>query len=186
MSDISGMISSEKGIDVELVKKLKADRKFLSKYPIDNPEVSFSEDYRNLWKVPADIAFPCATQNEINKSDAERMREGGIFMVVEGANMPCNQEAIHHFLNNNILFAPGKAANAGGVATSGLEMTQNSLHLSWSAVEVDLRLKEIMKNIYQNCYQTSVRVGKPGNLVVGANLAGFAKVYEAMKAQGII
>lgn len=186
MSDISGMIASEKGIDVEFVKKLKDERKMLSEYPLHKPDVSFSASFRDLWKVPADIAFPCATQNEINLEDAKNIVKGGVMMVCEGANMPCTAEAVDYFLANKILFAPGKAANAGGVATSGLEMSQNSQHSAWTAAEVDLKLKEIMKNIYHNCYRTSVRVGHPGNMVIGANIAGFLKVYDAMKAQGII
>ena len=186
MSDISGMIASEKGLDVEFVKELKDGRRLISEYPLYRTDVSFSADYRDLWKVQADIAFPCATQNEVKLEDAKNIVKSGVMMVCEGANMPCTAEAIDLFLEKQILFAPGKAANAGGVSTSGLEMSQNAQHISWSASEVDAKLREIMKNIYQNCYRTSVRVGHPGNLVIGANIAGFLKVYDAMKAQGII
>lgn len=185
MSDISGMIASDKGLDVDFVKKLKNERKMLSEYSLLN-NCDFSADYRDLWKVQADIAFPCATQNEINLEDARNIVKSGVTMVCEGANMPCTEEAIDYFRARKILFAPGKAANAGGVSTSGLEMSQNSQHLRWSEVEVDAKLKEIMKGIYHNCYRTSVRVGQPGDLVIGANIAGFIRVYEAMKAQGII
>lgn len=186
MSDISGMIASEKGLDVEFVKKLKDERKLLSEYPLLKTDVIFSANYRDLWKVPADIAFPCATQNEVDFDDAMNMVKSGVMMVCEGANMPCTEEAIDYFREKKVLFAPGKAANAGGVTTSCLEMSQNSQHLRWSGAEVDSKLKEIMKQIYHNCYQTSVRVGQPGDLVIGANIAGFMRVYEAMKAQGII
>jgi glutamate dehydrogenase (NADP+) len=186
MSDISGAIYTENGLDVEQIRLLKTERKMLSDYALEHPNVSFSSNYRDLWKNKADIALPCATQNEVSLEDAKNIVASGVFIVCEGANMPCTQEAIRYFEEHNLLFGPGKAANAGGVATSGLEMTQNSMRLSWAATEVDQRLREIMKNIYHTCYRTSVKVGKPGNILVGANIAGFAKVYEAMKAQGII
>jgi glutamate dehydrogenase (NADP+) len=186
MSDISGMVYSEKGLDVEQIRAYKAERKMLEEYAQEHTNLTFSPDYRDLWKIKADIALPCATQNEITLEDAKNIVASGVFIVCEGANMPCTQEAIRCFEEHNLLFGPGKAANAGGVATSGLEMTQNSIRLSWSATEVDQKLREIMKNIYHSCYRTSVKVGKPGNILVGANIAGFSKVYEAMKAQGII
>lgn len=186
MSDISGTIYSEEGLDVSLAHKIKKERKLLKEYPKYKTEVKYFESYQDLWKIKCDIALPCATQNEIGLEEAKMLVENGVLMVCEGANMPCNIEAIHYFQNNNVLFGPGKAANAGGVSTSGLEMTQNSMRINWSFEEVDKKLQEIMKEIFLNCYQMSIKIGQPGNLVAGANIAGFMKVYEAMKAQGII
>lgn len=186
MSDISGTIYSEEGLDVSLAHKIKKERKLLKEYPKYKTEVKYFESYQDLWKIKCDIALPCATQNEIGLEEAKMLVENGVLMVCEGANMPCNNEAIHYFQNNNVLFGPGKAANAGGVSTSGLEMTQNSMRINWSFDEVDKKLQEIMKEIFLNCYQMSIKIGQPGNLVAGANIAGFMKVYEAMKAQGII
>lgn len=186
MSDISGTIYSEEGLDVSLAHKIKKERKLLKEYPKYKTEVKYFESYQDLWKIKCDIALPCATQNEIGLEEAKMLVENGVLMVCEGANMPCNNEAIHYFQNNNVLFGPGKAANAGGVSTSGLEMTQNSMRINWSFDEVDKKLQEIMKEIFLNCYQMSIKIGQPGNLVAGANIAGFMKVYESMKAQGII
>lgn len=186
MSDISGTIYSEEGLDVSLAHKIKKERKLLKEYPKYKTEVKYFESYQDLWKIKCDIALPCATQNEIGLEEAKMLVENGVLMVCEGANMPCNNEAIHYFQNNNVLFGPGKAANAGGVSTSGLEMTQNSMRINWSFEEVDKKLQEIMKEIFLNCYQMSIKIGQPGNLVAGANIAGFMKVYESMKAQGII
>lgn len=186
MSDISGTIYSEEGLDVSLAHKIKKERKLLKEYPKYKTEVKYFESYQDLWKIKCDIALPCATQNEIGLEEAKMLVENGVLMVCEGANMPCNIEAIHYFQNNNVLFGPGKAANAGGVSTSGLEMTQNSMRINWSFEEVDKKLQEIMKEIFLNCYQMSIKIGQPGNLVAGANIAGFMKVYESMKAQGII
>ena len=143
-------------------------------------------DCTKVWTVPCDIALPCATQNEINKESAEALVKGGCTVVCEGANMPSTLEAIEVFLSNGILYGPAKASNAGGVATSGLEMSQNSIRMSWSFEEVDEKLQGIMKNIYKACYDASVECGRPGDLMVGANGAGFLKVAEAMMAQGIV
>ena len=139
-----------------------------------------------LWAVPVDVALPCATQNELNAQEAQALVEGGCTAVAEGANMPCTPEAVEIFLENGILFAPGKASNAGGVSTSGLEMSQNSMRLSWTRERVDGELEKIMINIHQNAYETAEKYGQPGNYVFGANIAGFLKVAEAMHAQGIL
>ncbi len=145
----------------------------------------FVPDCRKVWETPCDIALPCATQNEIDADSARALVKGGCTVLCEGANMPSTAEAISVFLENGILYGPAKAANAGGVATSGLEMSQNSERLSWSFEEVDIRLQSIMKGIFHSSYDASVEAGAPGNLMVGANCAGFLKVAEAMLAQGI-
>ena len=142
-------------------------------------------DCSKVWTVPCDIALPCATQNEINKESAEALVKGGCTVVCEGANMPSTPEAIEVYLSNGILYGPAKASNAGGVATSGLEMSQNSERLSWSFEEVDAKLKGIMEGIFHASYDASVAAGSEGNLMVGANCAGFLKVATAMMAQGI-
>ena len=185
MSDSSGYIVDEKGIDLDVVKQIKeVERGRISEYVDRVPGSVFVPGSRGIWSVKCDIA-PCATQNEIDEESAKLLVKNGCFAVGEGANMPSTLEAINVFLENGIMFAPAKAANAGGVATSGLEMSQNSMRLSWSFEEVDNKLKEIMKNIYKTSYKASADYGCPGNLVVGANIAGFLKVAEAMKWQGI-
>ena len=141
---------------------------------------------RDSWETDADIALPCATQNEINGEEAKMLVDNGCIAVAEGANMPCTPEAVECFHENGLLFAPGKASNAGGVATSGLEMSQNSLRLNWTWVEGDRRLEEIMVNIHRNAADTAAKYGMEGNYVAGANIAGFLKVAEAMEAQGLI
>ncbi len=174
------------GIDVELLKQVKMkERKLVKDYAAQRPNAKFDPDCRNLWKMPCDIALPCATQNELNGEDAQALIANGIKLLCEGANMPCTPEAVQAFQSAGIPFGPAKAANAGGVATSGLEMSQNSLRLSWSFAEVDEKLKGIMKGIFGNAYKASEECGVPGNLVVGANVAGFIKVADAMLAQGI-
>ena len=140
---------------------------------------------RKPWEVPVDIAMPCAIQNELNGDDAETLVKNGVKLVAEVSNMGCRPEAIECFAKNNITFAPGKAVNAGGVATSGLEMSQNSMRYSWTFDEVDAKLQNIMVNIYKEAYNASKEYGCPGNLVAGANIAGFLKVADAMLAQGI-
>lgn len=186
MSDVSGMVYNPNGLDTELAKSIKDSRKLLNEYSLVKTDAIFSSNPRDLWTQPCDVALPCATQNEINLEDARNLVKGGVKLVCEGANMPTTIEATKYFQENGVLFGPGKAANAGGVATSGLEMSQNSMRMSWTFEEVDSRLQKIMKNIFQNVYRTSLRVKRDGNLVVGANIAGFLKVYEAMKAQGIV
>ncbi len=186
MNDVSGMVFDPEGLDVDLVANLKANHHNLIDYKLSHPEVIFSDDLLEIWNIPGDIVLPCATQNEIRIGEAKKIVNNKVIMVCEGANMPTTIEATNYLMDHGVLFAPGKAANAGGVATSGLEMSQNSMRLFWTFAEVDSKLKDIMKNIFQNVYQTSIRIGQPGNLVIGANVAGFLKVYEAMKAQGVV
>ena len=147
--------------------------------------MEFHAGPRGLWSVPCEIALPCATQGEISIKEAELLKKNGCYMVVEGANMPTDVESIRYFNTHDVLFAPGKASNAGGVAVSGLEMSQNAMHLSWTFEEVDAKLHEIMKNIFKACHETAVKYGQPTNLALGANIAGFKKVYDAMLAQGV-
>jgi glutamate dehydrogenase (NADP+) len=139
-----------------------------------------------LWGVNVDVALPCATQNELNGEEAKLLVANSVIAVAEGANMPCTPEAVEVFHNSGILFAPGKASNAGGVATSGLEMSQNSLRLGWTREEVDARLDAIMVNIHKNASETAEKYGRPGDYVFGANVAGFLKIAEAMIAQGVV
>jgi glutamate dehydrogenase (NADP+) len=187
MSDISGVIRDEDGIDLELIKTLsKTNSVVMDKYRAYHPNATFSPTTKDIWKIPCDIALPCATQNEIYMDSAKELVANGCWLVAEGANMPTTLEATKYFQENKILFAPGKAANAGGVAVSGLEMTQNAMFMNWTFEEVDIKLHEIMRNIFKKCHQTSlVYTGKPDDLVTGANIAGFLKVYEAMLQQGV-
>ncbi len=186
MSDSNGYIYDENGIDVSIVKDIKEVKRGRIKEYADRVKTAkYTEGSTGIWSIPCDIALPCATQNEISKESAELLVKNGVKAVAEGANMPSTLEAINVFLDNKILFGPAKASNAGGVATSGLEMSQNSQRLSWTFEETDNKLKGIMANIYKNCAAAAEEVGKPGNLVVGANVAGFKKVAEAMIAQGI-
>jgi len=195
LSDSGGFIHDEAGIDrdkLAYVLELKNVRrgrikeytdKFKSaKYYSADPKL----DYNPLWNIKAQCAFPSATQNEINAKDAANLLKNGVYVVSEGANMPSTLDAAKMFLDRKILYGPAKAANAGGVATSGLEMSQNSLRLSWSREEVDSRLHDIMIKIHKNCYDTAQRFGTPGNLVNGANIAGFLKVADAMMDQGLV
>ena len=147
--------------------------------------VKFLENERP-WSVPCDCAFPSATQNEINEEDAERLLNNGCYLVSEGANMPCTPEAVNLFVRNRILYGPGKAANAGGVSTSGLEMSQNSMRMKWTREEVDEKLNTIMVNIHEASRKAAEEYGQPGNYVLGANIAGFIKVADAMLDQGIV
>lgn len=186
MSDINGYVADEKGLDAEeIISLAKAKGEFTKDYVAKHPGVKHSNCSRDLWNVPCDIAMPCATQGEINLENAKQLKANGCFMVAEGANMPCDLEAIRFFNTNGIIFSPGKASNAGGVAVSGLEMSQNAMHLSWTFEEVDAKLKEIMKKIFSQCYETAKSFGQPNNLALGANIAGFLKVYDAMMAEGI-
>ncbi|MBQ4047386.1 MAG: NADP-specific glutamate dehydrogenase [Clostridia bacterium] len=186
MSDSSGYVVDENGINLDVMKQIKeVERARISEYAKRVEGATFHEGCKGIWTVPCDIALPCATQNELDLDGAKALVANGVKYVAEGANMPSTPEAVACFLENNIPFGPAKAANAGGVATSGLEMTQNSMRLSWSFEEVDARLGDIMKNIYKNAYEASVACGCAGNLVVGANVAGFLKVAEAMKWQGV-
>jgi glutamate dehydrogenase (NADP+) len=195
MSDSSGFIYDPAGIDREKlawIMDLKNNRRGrMSEYAdqFDGVEYTASKPEPNLnglWDTNVDIALPCATQNEINGEEAQMLVNNKVIAVAEGANMPCTPEAVECFHANGVLFAPGKASNAGGVATSGLEMSQNSLRMSWSREEVDQKLEGIMVNIHKNAFETSEKYGMPGNYVAGANIAGFLKVAEAMQAQGMV
>lgn len=187
MSDSNGYIYDADGIDFALIKKIKeVERKRIKEYAAAKPSAEYHEGCSGIWTVKCDIALPCATQNEINEASAKALVANGCWAVGEGANMPSTPEAIEVFLKNKILFAPAKAANAGGVATSALEMTQNSMRLSWTFEETDAKLKEIMVNIYKKASEAAKEYGYEDNLVVGANIAGFLKVANAMMAQGVI
>ncbi|MFO7154535.1 MAG: NADP-specific glutamate dehydrogenase [Caldicoprobacter oshimai] len=187
MSDSNGYVFDPDGIKLDTVKQLKeVERKRIREYADIHPRAEYHEGPAGIWEIPCDIALPCATQNELDGKAAKTLVANGCFAVAEGANMPCTPEAVDTFLSNNVLFAPGKAANAGGVATSALEMTQNSMRYSWTFEEVDAKLKQIMTNIYRNISAAAREYGHEGNLVVGANVAGFIKVAEAMMAQGVV
>lgn len=186
-SDSSGYIFDKNGIDLSTVKQLKeVENKRISEYVNEHPHAEFHEGCQGIWSIPCDIALPCATQNEIDELSAKVLVANGVKAVGEGANMPSTLEAVEVFLNNQILFAPAKAANAGGVSVSALEMAQNSSRLSWSFEEVDAKLQEIMINIYRDSVDAAKTYGAPDNLVIGANIAGFVKVADAMVAQGVI
>ena len=194
-SDSSGYIFDESGINEEklaFVKKLKnLKRGRIKEYANEFPEAvytpaDYEKDHNPLWDHKADCAFPCATENELNGLDANNLVENGITLVCEGANMPTTPEGINILIDNKILYAPGKASNAGGVAVSGLEMAQNSMRISWPAQEVEDRLKIIMKSIHKVCLDTAEQYGTPGNYMNGANMAGFIKVAEAMLDQGLV
>lgn len=186
MSDSSGYIHDPEGIDLELMKQIKEiERKRIFEYSKIKPSANYVEGCKGIWQLPCDIALPCATQNELQKEDAKKLIENGVIAVAEGANMPCTPEAIDLFLAHQVLFAPGKAANAGGVATSGLEMSQNSMRYYWTFEEVDAKLKEIMQAIHQRTRQAAHEYGDDDNYVLGANIAGFLKVADAMYMQGI-
>ena len=185
MSDSNGYIYDKNGIDLAAVKQIKeVERKRIKEYINYHPEAEYHEGCRGIWTSPCDIALPCATQNEIDGESAKILIKNGCKCVSEGANMPSTPEAIDEYLASGILYGPAKAANAGGVATSGLEMSQNSIRLSWSFEEVDEKLHGIMKSIFKACDEAAKEYGMPGNYMAGANIAGFLKVAEAMKAQG--
>ena len=185
-SDSTGYVIDENGIDVEAVKQIKeVDRKRISVYAESHPTATYAEG--SVWDaVTCDVALPCATQNEIHAAQAQRLVDTGCYAVCEGANMPTDAAATEVFLQNHILFLPGKASNAGGVATSALEMGQNSIRSSWTFDEVDAKLQGIMVNIYHNMKEACEKYNAPDNFVVGANIAGFMKVADAMMAQGVV
>ncbi|RRQ50260.1 NADP-specific glutamate dehydrogenase [Maribacter algicola] len=189
LSDSSGYIYDADGIDTEKLKfvmDLKNNKRArISEYVKEYPNAEY-RDGKTPWDVKCDIALPCATQNELNEKDAKKLLDNGCICVAEGANMPCTADAVHAFHNAKILFAPGKASNAGGVATSGLEMSQNSLRISWTREEVDERLKGIMSDIHDSCIEYGMEENGYCNYVKGANIAGFVKVADAMLAQGVI
>lgn len=186
LSDSNGYVYDPEGIKLDIVKDIKEVRRGrIKEYADAVPSATYTEG-KGIWSIPCDIALPCATQNELNLDDAKALKANGCFLVAEGANMPSTREATDFYLENDIMFMPGKAANAGGVATSALEMSQNSMRLSWSFDEVDEKLKGIMAGIYEKAADAAERYGVPGNFVAGANIAGFEKVADAMKSQGIV
>ena len=186
MSDSNGYIVDKDGIDLAAIKEIKEVRRGrIKEYVETHPTAEYHEGSRGIWTVKCDIALPCATQNELDLEGAKALVANGVIAVAEGANMPSTLEATEYFLNNGVLFGPAKAANAGGVATSALEMTQNSMRLSWTFDEVDSKLNDIMVGIYNNASAAAAEYGMPGNLVAGANIAGYLKIADAMMAQGV-
>ena len=187
MCDSTGYIVDPKGVDIAKVKEIKEVRRARIKaYAEEVAGAEYHEGCSGIWTVKCDIALPCATQNEMDEDGAKALIANGCMGVFEGANMPLTPAATAAVQQAGLMFAPGKAANAGGVATSGLEMSQNSLRLSWSFEEVDEKLQGIMQNIFHASYDASVEYGRPGDLVLGANVAGFKKVADAMMAQGVV
>ena len=187
MSDSQGYVYDPNGINLDVMKQIKeVERARISEYAKRVEGATYGDDRSDAWKIKCDLALPCATQNELDEEAAKALIANGVTAVAEGANMPCTPEAVELFLENGVLFAPAKAANAGGVATSALEMSQNSMRYSWTFEEVDAKLKGIMVNIFKNAYSASEACGAKGNLVVGANVAGFIKVSEAMIAHGAV
>ena len=186
MSDSTGWVYDPEGIDLAAIKEIKeVKRQRLSEYTKYRPNAQYHEG-KGVWSIPCDIALPCATQNELNKEDAEMLVKNGVIAVAEGANMPSTMEATEVFQQNGVLFAPGKASNAGGVATSALEMSQNSMRYSWTFEEVDKKLQDIMENIFRQADEAAEKYGHSKNYVMGANIAGFVKVADAMLAQGVV
>ena len=186
MSDSTGWVYDPDGIELAAIKEIKeVNRARLSEYTKYRPNAQYHEG-RGVWSIPCDVALPCATQNELHVEDAEMLIKNGVIAVAEGANMPTTMEATQLLIKNNVLFAPGKAANAGGVATSALEMSQNSMRYSWSFDEVDAKLKDIMVNIFNQMATAADKYGFKNNYVIGANIAGFTKVADAMLAQGVV
>ena len=187
MSDSNGYIVDENGIDLDAVKQIKEVRRGrIKEYVADHPTATYHEGSKGIWTVKCDIALPCATQNELDLDGAKALVANGVFAVAEGANMPSTLEATEYFQEHGVLFGPAKAANAGGVATSALEMSQNSMRLSWTFEEVDAKLKDIMVNIFAKVDLAAHEYAKEGDYVAGANIAGFLKVADAMMAQGAV
>lgn len=186
LSDSNGYIYDQNGINLDVVKQIKeVERARISEYAKRVPGSEYHEGCRGIWSIKCDIALPCATQNELNGEEATMLVKNGVIAVAEGANMPSTPEAVEVFQKNGVMFGPAKAANAGGVATSGLEMSQNSMRYSWTFDEVDKKLNDIMVNIFHSAFDASKKFGAEGDLVMGANIAGFLKVADAMVAQGI-
>jgi len=187
MSDIDGYIYDEEGLDIEYLRKIKEEeRKPIKEYTVKYPLTKYNDNSKKIWEIPCDIALPCATQNELDLESVKALVSNGVIAVCEGANKPIIPEGIKYLLNNKIVYGPCIAANAGGVATSGLEMTQNSLHHYWTFEEVDNRLKTIMKTIFGNVLNSAKELNKPHNLYEGAYVAAFKKICDAMLSQGII
>ena len=186
MSDSNGYVYDPNGISLDVVKQIKeVERGRIKEYAERVPGSTYTEGCKGIWTIKCDIALPCATQNELDEESAKALIANGVMAVAEGANMPSTPGAIEAFQKAGVLFAPAKASNAGGVAVSGLEMSQNSLRLSWTFEEVDSRLKDIMVTIFHNSYDAAKKYGMEGNLVAGANIAGFEKIADAMIAQGV-
>lgn len=187
MSDSSGYIYDAEGIKIDVVRQIKeVERGRISGYLNTVKSANFKEDCYKIWNIPCDVALPCATQNELDEEAAKTLVKNGVICVAEGANMPCTRKAVDVFLQNNIAFGPGKAANAAGVACSGLEMSQNSMRYGWTFEEVDEKIKLIMAGIFNNGYRAAQDFGFENNLVVGSNIAGFIRVCNAMLAQGVV
>ena len=186
MSDSNGYIYDPKGIQIDVVKEIKEKRRGRIKEYLDAVPTAKYTEGKGVWSIPCDIALPCATQNELTLDDIKTLKDNGCFAVAEGANMPVTQEATDFILENKILFLPGKASNAGGVTTSALEMTQNSERVYWSFEKTDSRLKEIMVNIYAQISMAAKEYGVEDNFVIGANIAAFKKVSDAMHSQGVV
>ena len=186
-SDSNGYVLDDEGIDLELLKEIKdVRRERLSEYVRLKGAGAHYIENGSIWDVPCEIALPCATQNELTEKDARTLIKNGVIVVGEGANMPSTPEAVKMFQDAGVMFAPGKAANAGGVATSALEMQQNASRDSWSFEQTEERLAQIMRNIHDNCAATADEYSAPGNYVLGANIAGFVRVAEAMRSLGVI
>jgi glutamate dehydrogenase (NADP+) len=186
-SDSNGYIYDENGLDLDTVKEIKeVNQDRIETYVDKHPSAKYYEGCNGIWSIPCDVALPCATQNELDEASAEKLIANGVKAIAEGANMPSTPEAIDLFIENNISFGPAKAANAGGVAVSSLEMSQNSMRMSWSFEEVDAKLQQTMKNTYDACYAASEEFDVTGNLEIGSNIAGFKRVADAMVEQGLI
>ena len=186
VNDISGTAYNPNGIKFDLLQEIKEEKRLLVKdYAEKDKECTFTENPKDLWRIPCDIVLPCATQNEIDLEDAKALVSNNIICLCEGANMPCTIEATEYFIENKIMFGPAKAANAGGVMVSGFEMSQNSMRYAWTAEEVESKLKQQMENIFMEVYSCAKHYGNPYNTVLGANISGFKKVSEAMLAQGV-
>ena len=187
MSDSGGYIYDKNGVDLDAVKEIKeVKRGRISEYLNYHPEAEYHAGCKGIWTIPCDIALPCATQNELDLESAKTLVKNGVIAVGEGANMPSTNEAVRYLLENNILFGPAKAANAGGVACSALEMAQSGMRIFWNFEEVDSKLQHIMKGIFHNIADAAARYGKGRNYLDGANIAGFEKVAKAMMAQGVV
>lgn len=187
MSDSNGYIYNPKGVDIDMIRQGKEiERKRIKECFLPKGETTYFDECRDIWSIKCDVALPCATENELDGKSAEILVRNGCIAVGEGANMPCTPEVIEVLLKNKVLFGPAKAANAGGVATSALEMQQNAMRIFWSFQEVDSKLKDIMINIYKKSSEAAKKYGFGDNIMAGANIAGFLKVADAMMAQGIV
>ena len=187
MSDSSGYVYDRDGIKIEIIRQIKEKRRGrIREYLDEVSSAQYNEKFRDIWEIPCDVALPCATQNELDENSAESLIKNGVICVAEGANMPTTNKATQLFLDAKVAFGPGKAANAGGVACSGLEMSQNSMRYSWTFEEVDAKIKVIMQNIFAMGYNAQKEYGKECDLVLGSNIAGFLKIYDAMLFQGVV